>query len=62
METIHLTLENLRICELKPDREYFEHAFSSEPAFLDICRLFIGKGQETVAHLVCDQLEGRRMN
>lgn len=29
--------------------------------FLDVCRLFLGKSQETVAHEISDHLEGGRM-
>lgn len=27
-----------------------------DPNFLDVCRLFLGKGQEPVAHLLCSEL------
>ncbi len=28
------------------------------PNFLDVCRLFLGKAQEPVAHLLCSELGG----
>jgi len=39
-----------------------EEAFETDPAFLDVCRLFLGKGQEPVAHMICDELGVERMN
>jgi hypothetical protein len=33
-----------------------EHEFRTNPVFLDICRLFIGKAQEPVAHEICKHL------
>lgn len=32
------------------------------PSFIDVCRLFLGKGQEPVALMLCDQLGGGSMN
>ena len=34
---------------------------AEDPSFLDVCRLFLGKGQEPVAHLLCDELGGARL-
>src|SRR5689334_7708941 len=33
-----------------------EHEFRGNPLFLDICRLFIGRAQEPVAHEICSHL------
>ncbi|MBN1909558.1 MAG: hypothetical protein JW818_07465 [Pirellulales bacterium] len=41
--------------------EDLEAALAETPTFLDVCRLFIGQGQEPVAHMICDQLGGPRM-
>lgn len=34
----------------------FEYEFRTNPVFLDVCRLFIGRAQEPVAHEICAQL------
>lgn len=33
-----------------------EHEFRTNPIFLDVCRLFIGRAQEPVAHEICAKL------
>lgn len=36
-----------------PDQEDLRLEFLRQPNFLDICRLFFGHSQETVAHMIC---------
>lgn len=40
-----------------PTQEDLAREFSRQPNFLDVCRLFFGHSQETVAHMICEQLE-----
>jgi hypothetical protein len=61
IQCIHRSVQRLRRLKRIPTQEDLEEAFESEPAFLDVCRLFLDKGQESVAHMICDILGGRRM-
>lgn len=54
VESIDETLESLG--EAKPTRYDLEKEFVRQPNFLDVCRLFLGHSQETVAHMICAQL------
>jgi len=40
----------------KPTKEDIRLEFVRQPNFLDICRLFFGQSQETVAHRICERL------
>ena len=55
VESIDETLTNLG--KGKPTLEDLTREFSRQPNFLDICRLFFGHGQETVAHMICERLD-----
>ena len=66
-ETAHALLDQvrdsvraLRALRHKPTNEDFEAALARNPMFLDVCRLLLGKGQEPAAHILCDQLGGKR--
>ena len=54
VESIDETLACLG--DKKPTREALSLEFIRQPNFLDICRLFFGQSQETVAHRICEQL------
>src|SRR5207245_11199998 len=55
-------VRQLRRLKRAPNRRDLEEALDADSAFLDICRLFLGVGQEPAAHMICDQLGGSRMN
>lgn len=40
-----------------PTLEDLAREFARQPNFLDICRLFFGHSQETVAHMICERLQ-----
>ena len=40
----------------KPTRDDLKLEFLRQPNFLDVCRLFFGHSQETVAHMICERL------
>ena len=54
------SLAYLRELGRHPNVKDLEEALTRYPGFLDVCRLFLGKGQEPAAHLLCDRLGGRR--
>lgn len=61
VEGIREVVQALRTKGSPPSRADFEEMFRHHTSFLDICRLFIGLGQEPVAHMICDALGGSRM-
>ncbi|OGR28902.1 MAG: hypothetical protein A2X83_08375 [Desulfuromonadales bacterium GWD2_54_10] len=65
-ETARLLVESIDetlVClgNKRPTREDLRIEFLRQPNFLDICRLFFGHSQETVAHMICEQLGGKSM-
>jgi len=56
VDEIRRSVEGLRKLKVKPTATVLEAALAENAAFLDVCRLFLGKGQEPVAHMLCDQL------
>src|SRR5581483_7187414 len=50
------TVSDLRNLKQKPTAKDLEYMFREDPNMLDVCRLFIGKGQEPVAHMICEKL------
>lgn len=59
---IRQSVDYLRQLKRVPTREDLEEAFIKTPTFLDVCRLFSGKGQEPMAHIICDEIGQSRMN
>lgn len=55
VDSIDETLESLGM-EL-PTMEDLARQFTRQPNFLDVCRLFFGHSQETVAHMICQNLQ-----
>lgn len=62
VQDIRRSVKKLRQLKRAPTIIDFEQAFKKDPTFLDVCRLFLGKGQEPVAHMICDELGGSRMD
>lgn len=60
VDSIDETL-NLLGTEL-PTQEDLAKQFTRQPNFLDICRLFFGHSQETVAHTICQKLSCKSAN
>lgn len=59
VESIDETLKDLG--DGRPALDNLTQAFKRQTTFLDVCRLFFGHSQETVAHMICDRLGGQRM-
>ena len=59
---IPLTVDYLRRLNREPTTADLELGLKSISHFLDACRLFLGKSQESVAHLLCDALGDTGMN
>jgi hypothetical protein len=53
---INATVSHLRGLRRRPTLQDLETMFRDDANMLDVCRLFIGKGQEPVAHTVCHEL------
>jgi len=45
----------------KPTQADLRLEFLRQPNFLDICRLFFGDSQETIAHTICERLGSKSM-
>lgn len=56
LDEIRRSVEELRKLTVKPTVAVLEAVLRENAAFLDVCRLFLGKGQEPVAHMLCEQL------
>jgi len=61
VQYLRTSVRGLRRLRGPPTEADLERAFEADGQFLDVCRLFLGKGQEPVGHMICDQLGGRRM-
>lgn len=58
---IRVSLGRLRALGRAVTEQDLAEELRVDPRFLDICRLFLGKGQEPAAHLICEAL-GSRMS
>ena len=54
---IKTAVQHLRDLKKAPTEIDLEKALEMDGRFLDVCRLFLGKGQEPVAHMICDSLK-----
>jgi len=61
IQQIEVVMDDLRQLNKKPTKTNLQHYFKTNGIFLDICRLFLGKGQEPVAHTICDILGDQHM-
>lgn len=61
VEQMRISVETLRRLGRSVTTDDLTAALRETPEFLDVCRLFLGKGQEPVAHMLSDQLGGRSM-
>lgn len=53
---LRASVETLRRLRRPVTTEDLTAAMRDSPEFLDVCRLFLGKGQESVAHMLSEQL------
>jgi hypothetical protein len=58
---IKLSVDALRALGRPVTTDDLAAALREKPEFLDVCRLFLGKGQESVAHMLCGQLGGQHL-
>lgn len=58
---VKVSLQELRKTASPVGREDLARLLDDNPEFLDVCRLFFGKSQESVAHELSEKLEGGRM-
>ena len=61
LEQVPVCVKHLRELGRTPTLKDVEECLQEHAAFLDICRLFLGKGQEPTGHMLCDELGGERM-
>lgn len=58
---VQRSVEHLRALGRPVTSDDLTEALEEKPEFLDVCRLFLGKGQESVAHMLGDHLGSRRL-
>jgi hypothetical protein len=59
---VKVSVGRLRALSRPVTRKDLAHELREDPRFLDVCRLFLGDGQETAAHKLNDAIEGPRMS
>ncbi len=56
VKSVSSSVKHLRIVRDNLEINYVANLLRKDPLFIDVCRLFFGEGQETVAHKMADQL------